>query len=91
MTNVVSITRSRKKSITRSRKKKSTTYAVSEQVMYDLRMKMHEWYPKDLAEEMNVSVACVYAIRSGRTKWPRGKTFFALVDALGLQFVLVEK
>ena len=69
-------------------KRGPTTYQIDSAVMFDIRMRMHDWHPSDLAEEMGVSVGCVYAIRSGRTKWPRGHTFFALLKALDIELRL---
>jgi hypothetical protein len=41
-----------------------------------------------LSTRVGVSQSCLYAIRAGRTKWPRHGTFFALIDALDLEMVL---
>lgn len=57
-------------------------------VMAVIRFEMHNHYPEDLAEEIGVSIACIYCIRNGKTKWPRPKTFFGLIDALGLEMRL---
>lgn len=59
-------------------------------VMNVLRREMYEWGYKELAKEVGVSPACIMAIRSGRTKWPRPKTFFGLLEALDLE-LLVKK
>lgn len=56
-----------------------------------LRMKMHEWHHEELSKRVGVSVSCIMAIRSGRTKWPRPATFFGLLDALDLEMVLGDK
>lgn len=61
-----------------------------ESAMFQLRMRMHEWAPKDLADQCGVGISCIYAIRSGRTKWPRDRTLFALIDALDFELRLVD-
>lgn len=69
---------------------KVTPYRIDEDMMNDLRMRMHVYEPKELAEMMGVSVGCVYALRSGRTKWPRGRTLFALLAALDIDLRLYD-
>jgi hypothetical protein len=44
-----------------------------------------------LSVRVGVSVSCLYAIRGGRTKWPRHATFFSLIDVLGLELILRSK
>ena len=44
--------------------------------------------PEQLANYIGVSKSCIFAIRAGRTKWPRQTTFFALLNALDLEMVL---
>lgn len=39
---------------------------------------------KPIAEGLGLSVGTLYAIRSGRTQWPRHTTLFSLLPALGL-------
>lgn len=68
-----------------------THYTVDEQVMNDIRLRMYKYDTNDLAFAMSVTPSCVRAIRNGRTKWPRGRTFFALLDALGLEFRLYDR
>lgn len=75
---------------TTSRTGRVTSYVIDDEVMFDIRMRLHDWDAKDAAEEMDVSVACVYGIRNGRTKWPRPKTFFALLELLDLQLRLYD-
>jgi hypothetical protein len=65
-------------------------YRLPEAVMNDLRLKMYHWHPTDLAEVCGVSVACIYAIRSNRTKWPRGETLFAILAALDIELILID-
>lgn len=61
-----------------------------EEALNILRLRMYEWAPKDLAEQCGVTVSCIYAIRGGRTKWPRDRTLFALVEALDFELRLVD-
>lgn len=41
-----------------------------------------------LARRIGVSQSCIYYIRTGRTKWPRHGTFFALLAVLDLELVI---
>lgn len=83
MTNVIEL-----KEVKRGRS--VTHYTVDEQVMNDIRIRMYKYDTNDLAFAMGVTPSCVRSIRNGRTKWPRGRTFFALLDALGLEFRLYD-
>ena len=65
--------------------------ANADAVMNTLRMAMYGMHYKDLAEKVGVSYACIMAIRSGRTAWPRPKTFFNLIDVLELDLYLVPR
>lgn len=55
-----------------------------------MRLEMYKRDTYALAEAVGVSVACIYAIQSGRTKWPRPKTFFGLLNELGLEIHLIK-
>lgn len=44
-----------------------------------------------LARWTGRSTPCIYAIRSGRTKWPHAKTIMPLARHLGLQFTLTKR
>ena len=67
-----------------------TSYSVDEQVMNELRLRMYQHEAKDLAALMRVTPSCIYSIKSGRTKWPRGRTLFALLTALEIEFRLYD-
>lgn len=69
---------------------KSQRITVAADAMNIMRLKMYNWHPKDLADECDVSVSCIYAIRNGKTKWPRPHTFFALLEALDLHMLIVD-
>lgn len=43
-----------------------------------------------LAGYTGISVACLNALRSGRTRWPRPTTMFTVCEALGLEMQLVR-
>lgn len=43
-----------------------------------------------LAQEVGKSVSCLYLIRSGRARWPRWDTLFALLPHLGLTLKVVK-
>jgi predicted transcriptional regulator len=63
----------------------------ADDAMQTLRMEIYAWDHKELAKAIGVSPSCIMAIRSGRTKWPRPKTFFGLLDALELDMLLVKR
>ena len=67
---------------------KGVKIRAAHQAMNVLRLHMHSIRATDLAKEVGVSPACIYSIKSGRTKWPRPKTFFALLDQFGLEMHL---
>jgi ribosome-binding protein aMBF1 (putative translation factor) len=77
----------------RAKQKASYTAKLTnaEDAMTVLRNEMHGWHYKDLAKQVGVSDSCIMSIRSGRTKWPRPATFFALLDALEITMHLVTK
>lgn len=66
-------------------------YRLTDEVMMDLRLRMYEFDAKDLADITGLSTGCLYAIRRGKTKWPRGTTLFLLLDALQIDFYLVDR
>lgn len=72
-------------------KRGKTVYRIDEEVMNAVRIKLYEWRPKDLADQIGVSVSCIYSVRAGRTKWPRGKNLFALLDACGIEMHLYDR
>ena len=43
-----------------------------------------------LSIRIGVSASCLYAIRSGRTKWPRHTTLLTLIHVLGYELWLVR-
>lgn len=65
-------------------------YLLPDDLFDDIRLRIYGWNIKDLAEEMEVSTGCVYAIRRGKTKWPRGTTLFALLKALDLAITVID-
>lgn len=56
-----------------------------------IRMELYEYHPEDVAESIGKSLACIYAIRRGKTRWPRWDTFFALCEYLGIEVRLELK
>lgn len=64
------------------------SFHIPDDVMQALRLRMYNYDVADLAEYMGVSKSCVYAIRNGKTKWPRGDTLFALLNALDVELRL---
>lgn len=69
---------------------KARKYSISDDVMNTLRLKMYDYDIKDIAEEIEVTIQCAYNVRNGKTKWPRPKTFFALLEFLGVEMHLYE-
>lgn len=57
-------------------------------VLNRIRLECYEWHAQDLAEAADVSVGTIYAFRSGRTVWPRPRTLFPLLEALGYRIRL---
>lgn len=53
-----------------------------------VRLEAYDWRAVDLAEEAGVSPATIYAFRSGRTVWPRPRTLFPILEALGYRIKL---
>lgn len=62
----------------------------ADETMNKLRLEMYAEDLHDMAEEIEVSYSCLVAIRSGRTKWPRPKTFWGIIGYLGLEVHLVR-
>ena len=56
-----------------------------------LRKEMQKHHAANLADRVGVSDSCIYAIQSGRTKWPRPATFFNLIEELQLDLYLVPR
>lgn len=74
--------------------KPSRSYGVrdAEEAMIVVRNAIYEHGdPELLANRIGVSVSCIFAIRSGRTKWPRSHTFFGLLSALDLEMSLRQR
>lgn len=66
-------------------------WTLPEDVMEDIRWRMHDFDAADIAALAGVSRSCIYAIRRGKTKWPRGTTLFPLLRALDIELVLVDR
>lgn len=64
---------------------------VPDDVMRRLRWDMHGPRAVEIAEDLNLSPGCIYAIKSGRTKWPRPATLFALLEYFGWKLEIVRK
>jgi hypothetical protein len=69
-------------------RKGTQRFAVAEEVMEELRMRMYNYEPQDLADAIGKSKSCIYAIRAGRVGWPRGGTFFSLLEAMDIELRL---
>lgn len=70
---------------------KSIGLTNAEDAMTIIRNRMYGEDLELMSVRVGVSVSCLYAIRAGRTKWPRHVTFFSLIDVLGLELVLRPK
>jgi predicted transcriptional regulator len=64
----------------------------SEEVMQKLRDMLYETELSfdQIAKDVGVSVSTLYAIRSGRTKWPRPNTMFGILEYLKAKMALVK-
>lgn len=83
MSNVVKLEDQRKPSYTRIKN--------GEAAMTELRKRMYGEDLHTMANYVGVSVSCLYAIRAGRTKWPRETTIFCLMEALDLEMYFRSK
>lgn len=59
-----------------------------EAAMTIIRNEIYGKDPVTLAAKVGVSESCIYAIRAGRTKWPRPTTFFQLLYVLDLEMII---
>lgn len=57
----------------------------ADEVMHLVREEMHGWDMQLLANRIGMSAGAMRRIRSGRTKWPRDTTLFALIHTFGWQ------
>lgn len=57
-------------------------------LMEVLRRDLYSWDLVALANRVGVSKSALYAIRSGRTRWPRQETLLTLVHVLGYELWL---
>lgn len=55
-----------------------------------LRRDLYNQDLETLSIRIGVSISCLYAIRSGRTKWPRHTTLLTLIHVLGYELWLVR-
>ena len=60
------------------------------EVMNLIRMEIYSVHTKTFAEACGVSTGCIYAIRRGKTKWPRGMTLFSILTELGYEIRVVK-
>lgn len=63
----------------------------AEDAMTVLRNEMYGFDMTLLAVRVGVTPSCLFAIRRGKTKWPRAHTFFGLISVLGLELYLQKK
>lgn len=61
-----------------------------EEIMGLVVHKLHSKCLSDLAKQIDVSPACLYAIKGKKTKWPRWNTFQKLLPKLGLVLTITE-
>lgn len=57
-------------------------------LMHEVRSEMYKYEPWWLAGVTGVSLSTVYAIRSGRTKWPRWNTLLPLLRAMRMEITV---
>lgn len=60
-------------------------------VLRDVRMEVYKHDPHVLAARVGVSVGTIMSFRSGRTIWPRPKTLFSILEAVGFKVTIVRK
>ena len=65
--------------------------ANAEAAMQVIRDEMYLHDIHAMSRSIDVSVTALYAVRAGRTSWPRPKTFFGLINYLGLEMHLVKR
>lgn len=75
---------------TRPAKKRPKAYKIDEHVMNDLRLRMYDYDVQDMMDATGLSRGCIYNIRNGKTKWPRGATFFAVLRLLEIEMHLYD-
>jgi hypothetical protein len=63
----------------------------AEEAMNVIRDELYYHQPKDVARYTGLALGTIYAIRSGRTLWPRPHTFFTLIRFLDLEMYLKKK
>jgi len=61
-----------------------------EALMNALRKDLYERDLYVLSRHVGVSESCLYAIRAGRTKWPRHATLLTLIHVLGYKLWLTK-
>jgi hypothetical protein len=60
--------------------------AARAEIMDEVRWALYDYGDlKPLAKAIGRSPRCLYALRSGQTRWPRWDTLFALLPHLGLE------
>lgn len=63
-----------------------------EAIMATIRAGLYRYGDNDLmAAKCGKSKSCIHAIRSGRVRWPRHETLFALIYWLDLKLTLTER
>lgn len=62
----------------------------SKEIMQEIRDHLNQKEPKVVAAYTGLSRSCIYALRNGKTKWPRGTTVDCVLDACGLKIMLVN-
>lgn len=64
--------------------------ADSQRAMYLVRRRMDAYEIARLSELTGLSKACLYAIRNGKTRWPRPHSIFTLLSVLGMEMYIKE-
>lgn len=55
----------------------------AEEALIPVRLAVYKHDPHELARQCDCSYATIMSFRSGRTVWPRPKTLFAILQAVG--------
>ena len=59
-------------------------------LLVPVRRELYNFDPDAIASACGITTSTILRFRSGRTAWPRPRTLFAILSAMGYQLVLVQ-
>jgi transcriptional regulator with XRE-family HTH domain len=65
--------------------------ANGEEIMSMVRDALHNVRIYELSKRVGLSQSTIYAIRRGKTRWPRDYTLFAITYDLGMEIVVKKR